>query len=153
MCKTHLCPSTEKRLLPKESASMLSFLALALLPKCPFCILSFGSAIAMCGTKNAETGLLGWRWELTLLWSAITLALILYNYKGSRTLYALGFALVGSGFILASYSYALFDQTFFYIGTILLFGGIWVNGSFGFFYTLIRGKLSSIPAHTSIRTH
>ena len=152
MCKTYPCSSPKRQSLYKESASIINLLLIALLPKCPFCILSFGSAIAMCGTANVQTGWADWAWELTLLWALTTNGLIIFNHKGRRTLYALGLTIPGSVIILASHISSGVDPLVFFAGSALLFGGIWVNGSFGYFYKRIKQNLPIIYSDPSIRT-
>jgi len=65
--------------------------------------------------------------------SALTLLLILLNYRGRRTIAAI--ALVGTGSLLMfACQFYTFNITHYYIGTFLLLFGVWVNASFRYFF-------------------
>ena len=134
MCETFPCPSHEKRRKHKESASLGSILLIILLPKCPFCILSYSSAIAVCGSAGVQDMGLGDGFWLTGAWIGITLFSIGYNFKGRKTWYALGLSSLGSLCLLLPYFFPTESTLYFYTGAFLLLWGVWVNGSFSYFF-------------------
>ena len=139
MCETFPCPSHEKGRIHKESASLGSILLIILLPKCPFCILSYTSAIAVCGSAGIPEAGLGNSFWLTAAWIGITLFSVGYNFKGKRTWNALGLSFLGSLCLLLPYFFQVESTSYFYTGAFLLLWGVWVNGSFTYFFQkLIR---------------
>lgn len=133
MEKTCSC-SVDKKTRPiKESASVFSIILVALVPKCPVCVLSYSSAIAMCGSSGVTGPVADWSLTLSVIMACTTLFLVLFNYKGKRTLWAAGLILIGSMFMLLAKLHTgwILD---YYIGTLFLLLGVWVNGSFRYFY-------------------
>ena len=59
--------------------------------------------------------------------------MILVNYRGKRTLISAFLALTGSALIIWTELFTG-ELTYYYYGAITLLIGIWVNGSFYFFY-------------------
>ena len=105
----------------------------AILPKCPYCILAYSSAITMCSGTKLYSHTPDWTSYLPIALAAVTLLLILLNYKGKRTLIAAALVAAGSAFMLTGAFY-FGDINLYYIGTFLLLFGVWVNASFRFFY-------------------
>ena len=126
------CPSKESKR-TKGSYSILSGILIAFLPKCPYCILAYSSAITMCSGTKLYAHTPSWTSYLLLGLALLTILFILMNYKGKRTLIAAILATLGSFLMLASQFYT-FDINHYYIGTSLLLFGVWVNASFVFFY-------------------
>ena len=129
------CGCTTKRV-KKEKKSLsplFTGIMVAILPKCPYCILAYSSAITMCsGTKlYAQTP--GWTSYLPLGLALLTLLFILLNYRGKRTIIAATLVGTGSLLMLACQFYT-FDINHYYLGTFFLLFGVWVNASFRFFY-------------------
>jgi len=118
----------------KQSISpLLTGILIAVLPKCPYCILAYSSAITMCSGTKLYTQTSGWTSYLLLGLAGLTLLFILLNYKGKRTIIAATFVGVGSLLMFACQFYT-FNINHYYIGTFLLLFGVWVNASFRFFY-------------------
>jgi len=129
---TCACPSKKKKH-TKGKYSILSGILIALIPKCPYCILAYSSAITMCSGTKLYTHTLSWTSYLLLALAALTILFILMNYKGKRTIIAATLAALGCLAMLTSQFYT-FDINHYYIGTFLLLFGVWVNASFRFFY-------------------
>lgn len=112
---------------------VLTGILIAVIPKCPYCILAYSSAITMCSGPKLYTHSPNWTSYLLLGLAFLTLIFILLNYKGQRTIVAA--SLVGLGSLLMILSqYYTFNINHFYLGTFLLLFGVWVNASFRFFY-------------------
>lgn len=120
-----------------------SWLLLALLPKCPFCIMAFTSTALLCGegamqevsmTHNSILTI-----SITSLLVLVTLSSVLFNYKGKATLWALSLILPGLSLVMYS---VVRDggQFLYYTGTVLMFAGVWMNGSLPWFF-----KKSTMP--------
>jgi len=117
---------------PKGRLGIFSFFILVILPKCPFCIMAFTSTAMLCGeginmevskTYNSNLTIL-----ITAVLGLITLASLILNRKGKRTWYALLLSIVGLGCLLFSVvKYG--GQPLYYTGIVLVFFGVWLNGS------------------------
>jgi membrane-bound ClpP family serine protease len=111
----------------------LSGIAIALIPKCPYCILAYSSAITMCSGRKIYSHSPDWTSFLLLGLALLTLLLILFNYKGKRTITAAILVATGSALMFLSQFYT-FSIYLYYLGTLLLLFGVWVNANFRFFY-------------------
>ena len=131
------CPQKQAPSRAQKDYSVFGGIIIALLPKCPYCILAYSSAMTMCGGAKLSTQGPSWASYLLLGLTALTLLFILLNYKGRRTIAAALLVLVGSALILLS-EFFTFDAQHYYLGSALMLIGIWVNGSFAFF--LRKGK-------------
>ena len=129
------CPKEKK---PKRKArplSVLSGLLIVLLPKCPFCILTFSSAITLCSGAKIYQHAPSWASFISIGLAALTLLLLAWNYKGRRTLGAAALVLLGSWFIISS-ELQTGELAEYYWGAFFLLLGVWMNGSFLFFFRL-----------------
>jgi len=117
----------------KSFSPILGGILIAIIPKCPICIVAYSSALSMCSGAKLYHHAPSWTSYLLLGLSILTLVLILVNYKGQRTIAAAILVLLGSSLILASQVYT-FSVEHYYIGAVLLMVGVWVNASFRFFY-------------------
>ncbi|MCO6489891.1 MAG: hypothetical protein J5I98_15855 [Phaeodactylibacter sp.] len=129
------CPSKKAPKRKAKSLSVLSGLLIVLLPKCPFCILTFSSAITLCSGAKIYQHAPGWASFISIGLAAATLALLAWNYKGWRTLAAAALVLAGSYFIISSELWTG-ELAEYYWGAFFLLLGVWVNGSFYFFFRL-----------------
>jgi len=106
---------------------------IAILPKCPFCIMAYSGAISMCSGKmifpHADTT----SSYILLGLSIVVLISILLNHKGKKTIIAGTLAFTGIIILLFSQFYFP-SEPLYYLATALLFFGIWFNGSFEYFY-------------------
>ena len=120
--------SSGKKFLP-----LFSGILVALIPKCPYCILAYSSALTMCSGAKVYGHSVGWTSYLLLTLAGLTLVFILINYKGNRTLIAA--TLVAAGILLMfTGQFYTFNVSQYNWGTFLIFFGVWVNASFRFFY-------------------
>ncbi len=145
--KNPSCKKNCQRLQIKKSFSWLPAIFIAIIPKCPFCIMAYSGALTLCtGTKiypHADTTTS----YISIGLAAFVLFSILYNYKGSKTKYALLFTCIGTLLLLTSQFYWI-SEPLYYAGVSFLFFGIWYNGSFSFFYqkykTLLKGYTTKL---------
>lgn len=103
-------------------------IVVALIPKCPFCVMAYSGAITLCSGKKflpegTESSLLIF-WGLCLF----VFVSILLNFRDKRTWMALAIAGLGAGLLLSS-QYFLWDIVWYYTGVLLLLLGSWLNGS------------------------
>lgn len=117
----------------KLNLSWLPAIIVAILPKCPFCIMAYSGAMTMCSGNmlypNAGTSAS----YLTIGIALFVLLSMILNYKGRKTQVAL--LLAASGILLMLIGQFFFiSMTNYYLGVLLLFFGIWYNGSFLHFY-------------------
>lgn len=116
----------------KNNYNFFAGVLLAILPKCPFCVMAYSSTIMLCGKDkliesqshhNSSLSII-----LTAIFSALVIAGILFNYRGTRTKYAL--ALAGAGiFMMLNSVIKNGGQELYYIGVSIIFLSIWLNGS------------------------
>jgi hypothetical protein len=130
------CPSERKVKVKTAPTTLFSALLIAILPKCPFCMLAYSSAITVCSTK-AMVHTTGWSSYISITLAVITLLIVLYNYKGRRTIVAASFILIGTMIIAYSELYSG-QVSHYYIGGVILFIGAWANGSLLFFVKLLK---------------
>ncbi len=105
---------------------------IALIPKCPFCILAYSSAISLCcSAKVVYTP--EWTSWLSVILAFITLSGIILNYRGKRTWFAALLVVLGSLLIIQA---ELFTGELgeYYYGAAALLLGVWINGSFLYFF-------------------
>lgn len=142
------CPSESKVKIKSAPTTLFSALLIAILPKCPFCLLAYSSAITVCSTK-AMVHTTGWASYISISLSLITLFIVLFNYKGKRTIAAASVILFGT--LIISYSELFSGQVYhYYIGCALLLLGAWANGSFLFFVKLLK---STIKKKVGVSVH
>jgi len=127
------CPKKKKAERKARPLSVLSGLLIVLLPKCPFCILAFSSAITLCSGAKIYQHAPSWASFISIGLAAVTLLLVLWNYKGMRTLGAAALVLSGSYFIISS-ELRTGDLAEYYWGAFFLLLGVWMNGSFYYFF-------------------
>lgn len=108
--------------------SLLLTGVIAILPKCPLCALAYSTAITMCsGTVYDHTA--DWTSYISIFLAATTLVLVLWNYKGLRTLAAATAVILGGAFIIHS-ELVTGNTTTYYAGCAVVLAGVWFNGSF-----------------------
>ena len=112
---------------------LLTGLLIALVPKCPYCILAYSSAISMCSGTKLYMFTPGWVSYIPLGLAFLTLLFIILNYRGKRTIIAASLVGLGSLLMLSCQFYT-FNIAHYYFGTTLLIFGVWVNASFRYFY-------------------
>ena len=127
------CSSRQKQKTKKPFFPIITSILIALLPKCPYCILAYSSAITMCRGAKIYSNTPGWTSYFLLALAILTLIFVLFNYKGKRTIIAASLVAIGTFSMLGSQFYT-FQITHYYVGTILIFFGVWINANFRFFY-------------------
>jgi uncharacterized membrane protein len=145
--KKKQCAKYHKYTLPrtKNKFNFFTGLMLVLLPKCPFCVMAFSSTFVLCGKAGTftatHTHFSSTTFLLSAFFCAITIVSVLFNYRDSRTKYALLLALAGSSCILFSVAKGG-GLALYYFGVLFIFFGVWLNGSLLFFVGKIRALLT-----------
>jgi hypothetical protein len=135
---------------PVKQTGIWGLLLLGILPKCPFCIMAYTSTALMCSNGVVSQGSsVTFHSSLTIGISIITSLLVILgivlNWRDKRTFWALSFALTGIAMVL--YSVMKEGGTpLYYAGVVLVFVGVWVNGSFAWLMSLIKRGDDSKPA-------
>ena len=91
------------------------------------CALAYSTAITMCsGTVYDHSA--DWTSFISIGLCVLTLALVLFNFKGGKTVLASTMIIVGGGFI--SYAELLSGNiNLYYVGCVIVLIGVWLNGS------------------------
>jgi hypothetical protein len=116
----------------REGYGFWAGLLLALLPKCPFCVMAFTGTALLCGEGAMMETTLTHNNTLTILITGsicvLTTAAILLNRRGRRTWYAMAIASMGMAAVMYSVMRSG-GQPLYYSGVLLVFLGVWLNGS------------------------
>lgn len=123
--------------------SWFGALIIALLPKCPYCIMAFSGAVGLCSGQKIFSGSpeIGTYFSMGIAF--FTLCAVGFNYKGWKTIWSVMFVILGMVCIFLT-EYIIGSATLYTIGSILIIGGVWWNGSLPHFYFKIL-KWLSIP--------
>jgi uncharacterized protein YqgC (DUF456 family) len=130
----------------KGKLGLLTGLMLVILPKCPFCIMAFTGTALLCGEGTIIESQITHNSTITIVITALlcitTLAGIILNKRGGRTKYAIAMALAGMTMIMFS---VVWDggQTLYYVGILLVFLAVWLNGSMAWVYFQVRDGLKA----------
>jgi hypothetical protein len=116
----------------KKNYNFLTGILLAILPKCPFCVMAYSSTVFLCGKDTLIENHYNYSSPLSILITAFFCSLIIFglllNFRGIRTKYAL--ALAGSGILMIMHSMiSSGGQQLYYSGVALVFIAVWLNGS------------------------
>lgn len=95
--------------------------------------MAYSSAITLCSGATIYDHNPTWTSFISIGLAALTLFFVLWNFKGKRTWVAAAMVFLGSLFILDS-ELRTGDYGWYYFGVANLFLGVWVNGSFAYFY-------------------
>jgi len=117
----------------RPNYSWLPAIVVAILPKCHFCIMAYSGAMAMCSGEMLYPNAGSTASYLTIGIAFLVLLSMFLNYKGRKTRVALSIATLGVFMLLLGQVYFI-SMVNYYLGVILLFFGIWYNGSFFHFY-------------------
>ena len=120
-------------------ANFIPAFLIAILPKCPFCIMAYTGAVSLCSGKMWSPNTNAYSSYLIMGLSVLVLLAILLNHRGKRTYLAAIFAVAGIALLYLSQYYWLSEFTY-YVSVILLFFSIWFNGSFFYFIKRNQNK-------------
>jgi hypothetical protein len=138
----------------KRNFGLLGGLLLALLPKCPFCIMAYSGTIMLCGKDSVSasdyTSTSATTIALTSFFCLLTLLSIYFNKRGTRTGYALLISIFGTGLVISS---TLFygGWSLYYTGVSVIFAGVWLNGSLLYFISKAKQIVGVAPYYKSRR--
>jgi hypothetical protein len=140
------CRQCRKAKKPVDKQTWLMGVLMVILPKCPFCVFAYSSTIMLCSKDSVTSKTNLHQSGSTILFTVIlclfTLAGIAFNWRGSRTKYAIGIALTGSLMSVCSVLYGG-GEYLYYSGVLLIFTGVWLNGSLLYVINRIKNKLTS----------
>jgi CDP-diglyceride synthetase len=127
----------------KKQFGLLTTILLVLLPKCPFCLMAFSSTLILCGKAGSVSEMTHTSSAPTILITSFfcftALLSILFNYRDTRTKYAL--LLAAAGCFLIMYSVCVGGGLpLYYWGVIIVFIGGWLNASLLYIVKKIMGK-------------
>ena len=124
--------------------SFWSTALIVILPKCPFCIMAYSSAITMCGAGELfYTSENNWVSYIPILLSLIIVRIIFSNKRGRRTLISASIAISGALLIILTQQTVLSFQ-FYNVGAVMLFFAIWLNGSLFSFVSLMKDSVKNL---------
>ena len=129
-------------------SSWVPVFIIAVLPKCPFCVMAYSGAISLCSGNMYFPNSHAYSAYIIVGLSIITLSGIILNNKGRRTIIAAIVATIGILFLAISQFYSL-SEHLYYLSVGLLFFGIWYNGSFHYFYRNYFDKKHFYLNHTN----
>jgi len=135
--------SSFRRLMP-----WLPGFIIAIIPKCPFCIMAYSGAVTLCSGKSIYPNAGSMTSVMTIILCAVIISGILLNNRGKKTIISLMIVITGIGLIIAS-QLVLMDSLSYTIGAFILLFGIWFNGSFDYFYRRITLKFRYIFTNTN----
>jgi len=149
-CSTHKrsCSATKR----DNWASWLPGILIAILPKCPFCIMAYSGAVTLCSRNTLYPNAGGFPSYITIGLSLFILGILYINHKGKRTFYSL--LIAGFGVLVLLISQFLYiNRSLYYIAVIILLFGIWYNGSFFYFYKKFIYSIRDRFINTNKITH
>ena len=116
----------------RSFTSLLGAVAIALLPKCPFCLLAYSSAVTMCSGATYDSHAPGWVSFISISLALVVLYTVCRTYRGARTLFAAALAMLGTGIVayseLVSGSLGLYQcGALMMLAAALLNGGVYVT--------------------------
>ncbi len=135
--------------------SMLSWMPgilIAILPKCPFCIMAYSGAVTLCSGTSLYPNSGSTAVYLSLGIALFIIVSIAFNYKGRRTMISLGICSLAIGLLLLS-QLVLMDSAIYTVASLILLFGIWYNGSFFYFYNKIKYSLRHRFLNSNKITH
>jgi uncharacterized membrane protein YczE len=125
----------------KNTLPIVLSVIIAILPKCPFCILGYSSVMTLCsGVHTTFLPSVGGYFPIII--SLVVVSSFFLNYKGQRTLVALFLAIVASLFIGVA-CFVNGGASLYYIGVMLLFAGVLYNGKWLYYQRFLKEKLSA----------
>lgn len=135
--------NTNRKVYTFRNSSFFSAILIILIPKCPFCIMAYSSAITICGGQDIYMNSNNWVSYIPLALSAMVLVMILLNRKGVRTWFALSIAFLSALLLILSHQLVI-PSVFYNVGGIGLLMAAWLNGNLWSFVCQILQKVKSI---------
>jgi hypothetical protein len=120
----------KKKVYPNRKIQKSSYfigLLLAILPKCPFCAFGYSAVLTLCSGKSIHTYIPNYLHWLPIALAILLVVSLIWNFKGRFSYYALWLAVIGTAFV-AYAELQTGNETIYYIGVVLLFGSILLNG-------------------------
>lgn len=145
------CQQKKSTTKPVAQTGIWGLLLFGILPKCPFCILAYTSTALMCSNGVVSEGSsITFHSSITIGISLFTSLLVLLgivlNWRDRRTYLALFLAISGVSMVLFSVIKSG-GAPLYYAGVVLVFVGVWVNGSFAWLMSLVRKSEQGITAN------
>lgn len=132
--------------------SWLPGIIIAILPKCPFCLMAYSGAVTLCSGNTLYPNVGGYSAYITVGLSLFILIVIVSNYKGKRTLQSLLITTVGVCILLIS-QFLYINSSLYYLAVCVLLFGIWYNGSFFYFYKKYKYSIRNRLLNSNKITH
>ena len=142
-CKACESPTKKKA---TSGTSLLSALLVVIIPKCSICVMAYSSAIALCGGEAFYHAENNWVSYIPIALSMLIVGLIIKNWRGNRSTYALILSIIGLAMIILSHQ-LIIDSTYYNIGSALLFVAVWFNSNLLHTIQLFRSKMTSKEIH------
>ena len=110
----------------KSILSWAGGIILAVLPKCPFCYITYTNSIVICGLAGSEPESF-LDTTLILSFTGLTVLVLLFNFRGWRTMFSM--VLIGLGATVFVYVLPATanHQLPYILGSILIFCGVFLN--------------------------
>ncbi len=146
------CGECKKKVRFKKNYNLLTAVFLAILPKCPFCVMAYSSTVMLCSKdslieKNyTHTSLLSV--SITLFFCSLVILGLLLNFKGTKTKVALVLTSQGIAMLLISMLYTGGSELY-YFGVVIIFFAIWLNGSL---LSILRKTKTTYSSHSKAVT-
>lgn len=126
-----------------QGSSFLSTFLIIIIPKCPFCVLAFSSAISVCGGEMVYMNSNNWASYIPMALSAFTIAMVLLNKNGKRTTASILVAFIGTAMIVGAIELIL-DSAYYTLGSVLLIMAVWLNGSFLSLISFLKNRVEHL---------
>lgn len=136
MSNCHNAKSCNKSFFYKN-VGWLPTVFIALLPKCPFCIMAYSGAMTLCSGTTLYPHASSKSSVLILIISIFILLSLALNYKKWTTIISAGIVLGGILMMVLS-QYYFMNEASYYLGVGMLFLGVWYNGSLLYFLRKIK---------------
>ena len=147
--------STHKNCASNNEMRWLSWLPgfiIAVLPKCPFCLMAYSGAVTLCSGHTLYPNAGSYSAYIILGLSVFILVSLVFNNKGLRTVISFLISIIGIASLMLS-QFILMSSTLYYIGVGILVCGIWYNGSFFYFYNKLKHSIRHRFLNSNKITH
>lgn len=109
----------------KRIFAWISSFGLAIVPKCPICYVTYSSSIAICGLSTPHESKMNILLILSL--TALTIVLLVINYRGKRTLLSILMVVIGVLIIILLGPNIHYTNPLFYVGSLTILSGVIIN--------------------------